>query len=65
MHAAQSYGKTDNSMPSGNGFPDSTAFWAVRAVRRALLGASAVALVLALLVVPAGADSFTPVMMSP
>jgi phospholipase C len=26
MHAAQSYGKIDNSTPSGNGFPDSTIF---------------------------------------
>jgi phospholipase C len=26
MHAAQSYGKTDNSTPSGNGFPDTTIF---------------------------------------
>ncbi|MDQ6835675.1 MAG: alkaline phosphatase family protein [Actinomycetota bacterium] len=29
MHAAQSYGKADNSMPSGNGFPDTTIFAAL------------------------------------
>jgi phospholipase C len=26
MHAGQSYGKTDNSLPSGSGFPDTTIF---------------------------------------
>ncbi len=29
MHAAQSYGKIDNSTPSGNGFPDTTIFAAL------------------------------------
>jgi phospholipase C len=29
MHAGQSYGKTDNSLPSGSGFPDSTIFAAL------------------------------------
>ncbi len=29
MHAAQSYGKKDNSLPSGAGFPDSTIFAAL------------------------------------
>ncbi|HEY5188852.1 MAG TPA: alkaline phosphatase family protein [Solirubrobacteraceae bacterium] len=29
MHAGQSYGKVDNSMPSGNGFPDTTIFAAL------------------------------------
>jgi phospholipase C len=29
MHAGQSYGKIDNSLPSGNGFPDSTIFAAL------------------------------------
>ncbi len=29
MHAAQSYGRTDNSTPSGDGFPDSTIFAAL------------------------------------
>ncbi len=32
MHAAQSYGKTDNSMPSGGGFPDTTIFAALQAI---------------------------------
>ena len=31
MHAAQSYGKIDNSLPSGNGFPDTTIFNALSA----------------------------------
>jgi len=31
MHAAQSYGKVDNSMPPGTGFPDSTIFAALKA----------------------------------
>lgn len=29
MHAAQSYGKVDNSLPSGTGFPDTTIFAAL------------------------------------
>jgi hypothetical protein len=29
MHAGQSFGKTDNSLPSGSGFPDSTIFAAL------------------------------------
>jgi phospholipase C len=32
MHAAQSYGKIDNSTPSGNGFPDTTIFAALSKV---------------------------------
>jgi phospholipase C len=32
MHAGQSYGKTDNSLPSGSGFPDSTIFAALSKV---------------------------------
>ena len=31
MHAAQSYGKKDNSFPSGSGFPDTTIFAALSA----------------------------------
>jgi phospholipase C len=31
MHAAQSYGKRDNSFPSGTGFPDTTIFAALKA----------------------------------
>ncbi len=32
MHAGQSYGKTDNSLPSGPGFPDTTIFAALSKV---------------------------------
>ena len=34
MHAGQSYGKMDNSLPSGGGFPDTTIFNALSAGRR-------------------------------